>query len=100
MVGAWIAFACRGKPNGADTPLWLPYDPARRATMVFNIKSEVVDNPNAEVRKIVTSYGDGIRRLAPIPEAPSDAPQSIAGLPGSGCFEGRGRVVGGPNDMA
>jgi para-nitrobenzyl esterase len=55
MAGAWIAFARTGKPNGADTPLWPPYDPARRATMVFNIKSEVVDDPNAEVRKIVTS---------------------------------------------
>lgn len=54
LCGAWVAFARTSRPDGPLTPHWPPYDPARRATMVFNLTSRVVDDPNAEVRRIVT----------------------------------------------
>lgn len=55
IAGAWIAFARTGKPDGPATPHWPAYDTATRATMVFNDKSEVVNDPNAGLRKILQS---------------------------------------------
>ncbi len=49
MSDAWLAFARTGNPN------WPPYTPGRRATMLFDVESRVVDDPNAEVRKILQS---------------------------------------------
>ena len=52
---AWISFATRGDPNSKKSalPPWPPYDSARRATMLFNNDSKVVDDPGAEQRKIM-----------------------------------------------
>jgi len=55
IAGAWIAFARTGKPDGPLTPHWPPYDAATRATMVFDDTSEVVNDPNSELRKILQS---------------------------------------------
>ncbi|MGH7024313.1 MAG: carboxylesterase/lipase family protein [Caulobacteraceae bacterium] len=55
LCGAWVAFARTGRPDGPLTPHWPPYDASRRATMVFNLQSRIVDDPNSEVRKIVTA---------------------------------------------
>lgn len=44
MHAAWIAFATSGDPG------WPRYDLARRATMRFDITSEVVDDPRPEER--------------------------------------------------
>jgi para-nitrobenzyl esterase len=55
LCGAWVAFARTGRPNGPLTPPWPAYEPTRRATMVFDLKSQVVDDPNATVRKIVAA---------------------------------------------
>ena len=52
---AWAAFARTGKPDAASIPHWPAYDAATRATMIFNVKSQVVNDPNAEVRKILQS---------------------------------------------
>ncbi len=49
MSDAWLAFARTGNPN------WPPSTPERRATMLFDVESRVVDDPNAEVRKILQS---------------------------------------------
>jgi len=51
MSSAWIAFARTGDPNTSLTPHWPRYDATRRATMVFNVASTVVDDPYADVRK-------------------------------------------------
>ncbi len=51
MSSAWIAFARTGDPNTSRTPHWPRYDATRRATMVFNVASTVVDDPYADVRK-------------------------------------------------
>jgi para-nitrobenzyl esterase len=52
---AWIAFATRGDPNSKKSalPPWPAYDSARRATMLFNNDSKVVNDPAAEQRKIM-----------------------------------------------
>jgi len=53
IAGAWAAFAHTGKPDCREIPHWPPYDAAKRPTMVFNLESQVVNDPNFEVRKII-----------------------------------------------
>ncbi len=35
MMDAWVTFAATGDPNGADTPVWAPYDAARDNYLEF-----------------------------------------------------------------
>ena len=51
MADAWLAFARTGDPNTAGLPDWPAYDSARRATMMFNTTSQVVDDPLSGIRK-------------------------------------------------
>jgi para-nitrobenzyl esterase len=51
MSSAWIAFAHTGKPD-AD---WPPYDQTTRATMIFNVTSKVVNDPDSELHKVLRS---------------------------------------------
>jgi para-nitrobenzyl esterase len=53
MSEAWLAFARTGDPNTPALPRWPAYEPSRRATMVFNHTSRVVEDPYAGVRKVV-----------------------------------------------
>ncbi|MEV0595801.1 carboxylesterase/lipase family protein [Nonomuraea cavernae] len=49
MHGSWIAFATGGDPAaGGHVPEWPPYEPERRATMVFDDTCEVVLDLDAE----------------------------------------------------
>lgn len=50
MADAWIAFARTGAPNTSKLPTWTPYDVPRRATMVFDDRSQVIDDPAKERR--------------------------------------------------
>ncbi|HTR35859.1 MAG TPA: carboxylesterase family protein [Bryobacteraceae bacterium] len=52
---AWISFAASGDPNTKKSglPEWPPYDATRRATMLFNNVSKVVDDPGAQERVIM-----------------------------------------------
>jgi carboxylesterase type B len=52
---AWAAFARTGKPDAKSIPHWPAYDPTTRSTMIFNVKSQVVNDPNQEVRKVLQS---------------------------------------------
>ena len=52
MSDAWIAFARSGKPNHAGMPTWPTYDPKVRGTMVFDVKTQVVNDPRASERKV------------------------------------------------
>ena len=52
---AWAAFARTGKPDAPSIPHWPPYDATTRATMIFNLKSQVVNDPNSQVRKVLQS---------------------------------------------
>jgi para-nitrobenzyl esterase len=53
MSDAWLAFARNGSPNTTSLPDWPAYTAERRATMLFDVTSRVVEDPNAEVRKIL-----------------------------------------------
>jgi len=48
---AYIAFARNGNPNNAMIPDWRPYEVPRRATMAFDIKSTLFDDPRGEERQ-------------------------------------------------
>jgi len=52
MQDAWISFARTGDPNHKGLPEWPAYEPAHRATMIFDTKSKVVEDPDPEVRKL------------------------------------------------
>lgn len=54
MSAAWLAFARTGNPNTAVLPKWPAYEAGKRATMVFNQTSRVVENPYAATRRAVT----------------------------------------------
>lgn len=53
MSEAWLAFARTGNPGTPALPDWPAYEPGRRATMVFNLESRVVEDPYAAMRKVV-----------------------------------------------
>lgn len=46
MSDAWIAFARTGNPATPTLPAWPRYDAKRRATMIFDLKPAVVDDPD------------------------------------------------------
>ena len=48
MSAAWLAFAKTGNPG------WPAYDTKRRASMVFNVSSKVVDDHNREQRLLLS----------------------------------------------
>jgi para-nitrobenzyl esterase len=54
MSEAWVAFAATGNPNSAKSglPQWPPYDSAKRATMIFDTQSRVINDPQKEQRLI------------------------------------------------
>ena len=52
MANSWIAFAKTGNPRADGAPEWPRYDTKRRATMVFDANTRVVDDPDAAIRKI------------------------------------------------
>jgi para-nitrobenzyl esterase len=59
MSNAWVAFARTGNPNHAGLPdVWVPYDNTRRATMVFNNESKLINDPyGSEQRLLHTVMG-------------------------------------------
>ncbi|WP_223813703.1 carboxylesterase family protein [Geobacillus zalihae] len=62
MHRAWIAFAYNGDPNIPELPKWPQYDLTRRATMIFNTQSEVVDDPNRGWRMTWTKAVQRLRK--------------------------------------
>ena len=53
MSAAWLAFARAGDPNAPGLPRWPSYDTERRATMIFDLESRVVDDPHPGVRNVL-----------------------------------------------
>lgn len=54
MSAAWLAFAKTGNPNTPAIPKWPAYEPGKRATMVFDIDSKVVNDLYSATRQAVT----------------------------------------------
>jgi para-nitrobenzyl esterase len=54
ISGAWVAFARTGNPSQKGLA-WPAYSSAKRATMVFDDKTEVVGDPRKEVRQTLAS---------------------------------------------
>jgi para-nitrobenzyl esterase len=52
LASSFAAFARTGDPNCALLPQWPTYDPARRATMIFDNDTRVEDDPRSEFRKL------------------------------------------------
>ena len=50
MSGVWSAFAGNGAPHTADLPTWGPYDDQLRTTMLFDVASRAVTDPDADER--------------------------------------------------
>jgi para-nitrobenzyl esterase len=55
MSDTWIEFARAGDPNHERLPRWDPYDPDRRATMLFDSPPRLEDDPRSEER---LAWGD------------------------------------------
>ena len=53
MADAWIAFARSGNPNTPALPQWPTYDPQSRATMIFDIDPQVVNDPDGAERALL-----------------------------------------------
>jgi para-nitrobenzyl esterase len=56
MSSAWAAFARTGNPNHKALPHWPAYDADQRATMLFDNKCEVVNDPRRESRLALNSF--------------------------------------------
>jgi para-nitrobenzyl esterase len=50
MSGAWAAFARSGNPNHKGLPNWPAFNTTRRAIMVFDNETKVVNDPHGEER--------------------------------------------------
>lgn len=53
MSAVWTAFARTGDPNTKAMPKWAPYDKEKRATMLFDANSEVINDHRAKVRALL-----------------------------------------------
>jgi para-nitrobenzyl esterase len=54
MATAWANFARTGNPSQPGLA-WTPFTPDRCPTMVFDAASRIVNDPEAEARKILLS---------------------------------------------
>jgi len=55
MSEAFLAFARTGDPNCAAIPAWSKYELPKRATMVFDVTSRMVDDPRKEERELFSA---------------------------------------------
>jgi para-nitrobenzyl esterase len=51
----YIAFAKTGNPNNRKIPHWPAYDLSRRATLAFDLKPRIIDDPRSEPRKMFST---------------------------------------------
>ena len=55
MSSAYLAFARTGSPDNPAMPPWPAYDLTRRATMVFDRESRVLDDPRGPERRLFSA---------------------------------------------
>jgi para-nitrobenzyl esterase len=58
MMDAWLSFARTGNPSTLGAGDWIPYDSDRRATMIFDRKTQLEDAPYEEERSAWERLGD------------------------------------------
>ncbi len=51
MHEAWASFVRSGNPNSTNTLPWPQYDLTRRATFIFNVEDQVLDDPQGRERE-------------------------------------------------
>ena len=56
IAGAWAGFAKSGNPNHSGMPSWPAFDVHKRSTMVFDLPSRVVNDPNRDERASLKAY--------------------------------------------
>ena len=54
MASAWAAFAATGNPSIPELR-WAPTDPESNKTMVWDNECQMIDDPEREARKIISS---------------------------------------------
>jgi para-nitrobenzyl esterase len=54
MSATWAAFSRAGKPDNPAIPVWAPYTPETRATMLFDTRCRVVNDPASALRALWT----------------------------------------------
>jgi para-nitrobenzyl esterase len=52
MSDAWVAFARDGRPKAGGLPEWPAFELSKRATMVFDRETRVVDDPRGRERRL------------------------------------------------
>jgi para-nitrobenzyl esterase len=52
MSGSVLALARNGDPNHDGLARWAGYDSTRRATMLFDVESALVDDPDGDEREL------------------------------------------------
>lgn len=51
FASSWVAFAKTADPNNPKIPHWAPYEPDKRATMIFDNDLRMENDPRSEIRK-------------------------------------------------
>ncbi len=51
FASAWVSLSKTGNPNNPKVPNWPAYDPAKRATMVFDNETRIENDPRSEIRR-------------------------------------------------
>lgn len=50
--GAWVEFVTGGEPRHSELPRWVAYSSDRRATMRLDVHSDVIEDPDADIRQL------------------------------------------------
>ena len=56
MADYWANFIKTGDPNGEGLPTWTPYTQENRQVMELNYGPHMVDEPDADIIKMLTRY--------------------------------------------
>jgi para-nitrobenzyl esterase len=65
MASAFAAFARSGNPNHSGLPDWPAFDPAKRATMVFEAEPRMANDPYGEERRATQATRERAERTPP-----------------------------------